>query len=338
MDMFTEYLDPIKALPFEVVEIIFGLLGMHDLLICLSVSKSWRNLLKSMSSIWTLMIANDEYLPINLKILKTYLSLSNNNINCALVNLRLFKDESIARFLLESCHELQDLRISGEGKFTSFHAASLAIASGIQKLHFSPRTEVTVHTMVSSLEACKNTIVDAKFEHLNSPYTQLKYTWPKLNALTSIHLASRSVCELELPGLIVAAPNIRSFVFYRGRLWGNSRLDMTQWSNLETLDFKNTHVLIFPKLPPSLKHLILDESFSPKHMRRMDEVIYSLPLLETLSLQRNDIEVSTIWEITRSCIQANKLKTLLCGKFGRANSQETPVHEYFPPSSTLEEL
>ncbi|CCU76338.1 hypothetical protein BGHDH14_bghG002353000001001 [Blumeria hordei DH14] len=113
---------------------------------------------------------------------------------------------------------------------------------------------------------------------------------------------------------------------------------MTQWSNLETLDFKNTHVLIFPKLPPSLKHLILDESFSPKHMRRMDEVIYSLPLLETLSLQRNDIEVSTIWEITRSCIQANKLKTLLCGKFDCDSPHETPVHEYLPPSSTLEEL
>ncbi|CCU76339.1 unnamed protein product [Blumeria hordei] len=336
--MSSECHDPLEALPFEVAKIIFEQLRMQDLVICLSVSKSWKNLLESMTKLWTTVITTDTCQPITLKDLRSYLRVSNYGVSSALVDLKFFEDESNAKYLMKTCHQLQDIRISGEDQFTTLHAASLAKGSGIQKLYFSPKTIVDVPTMISSLEACKNTIVEADFLCLIEKRSPSKFPWPKMSALRSIHLHFRQRCELELSGLIDATPNIRSFMIYRAYIRDKLRLDMTQWSNLETLDLKKTKLRIFPKLPSSLKRLILEKNYGITFRSNDDNGNYSLPLLETLSIQQNRVEVSTIGEITKSSIQANKLKTLLCGCLGSETKARVKAHEYFPPSSSLEEL
>ncbi|EPQ63832.1 Bgt-3426 [Blumeria graminis f. sp. tritici] len=330
--------DPLEALPFEVAKVIFEQLRTHDLVICLSVSKSWKNLLESMTNLWTTIITTDKCQPITLKVLRSYLRVSSYSVNRALVGIKFFEDESNVRHLMETCHQLQDVRISGEDQFTISHAASLAKSSGIKKLYFSPKTIIDVPTMISSLEACQKTIEEAEFLCLIEKRSPSKFPWPKMSALRSIHLHFRQRCELELSGLIEATPNIRSFMIYRAYIRDKLRLDMTQWPNLETLDLKKTKLRIFPKLPSSLKHLTLEKNYGLTFRSNDDNGNYSLPLLETFTIQDNKVEVSTIWEITKSCIQANKLKALICGRLSPATPTKADPHEYFPPSSTLEEL
>ncbi|CCU76345.1 F-box/TPR repeat containing protein pof3 [Blumeria hordei DH14] len=331
--------DPVRLLPSEIVAIVFNNLAMRDKLICLAVSKSWNNFLESTKTVWTTLYISRACQPIKIKALSKYLNRSDFTVHNALLHLESFANKSHMTHLMDTCHGLIDLGIYGKGTFSPSQASVLARATGIQKLCLSQDTQVLRQTMFSMLEYCCKTLKEAKFLHLTDKATSSKPSWPKMNGLTSIHLDITSYCALDLSKLIEATPNIQSAEINNCYPYNTSRLDMTLWPDLERLALTKTSIDYFPKLPSGLKHLILDNSCS-FHLDCIDEDddIFSLPLLETVSLENNNIDISYIFAITESCIRANNLKTLRLGAFDIPYTSDESLCDNFPASSTVEEL
>ncbi|CAD6500958.1 BgTH12-06659 [Blumeria graminis f. sp. triticale] len=330
--------DPLRVLPLEIVEIVFKLLNMCERVTCLLVSKDWKNLLESMRYLWTTIDTRYARRPIASRALQAYLRRSNFTVNRALVNLRSFAHERKMKYLMETCRGLRDLRIYGYGYIEKALTNSLAIAGGIQKLHLSESTRVTISTMILSFKACQKTLIEAKFLCVIGVEVVSKQSWPKMNALSSIHMAFCGLCDMELSGLIAAAPNISSVVINKCNLFENLRLDLTLWPKLERLELTETRLTCLPKLPPTLKHLILDDNLQICFRSNNNNGIYSLPLLETFSCESNNIEIVSALQIIDSSIRANNLKILRIGRSQYPPPQLASVSDVFLASSTLEEL
>ncbi|CAD6500960.1 BgTH12-06666 [Blumeria graminis f. sp. triticale] len=318
---------------------VFQNLAMRDKMICLAVSKSWNNFLECTKTLWTTLYTSRACQPISLKALEQYLKRSDSTVDNALLHLESFADKANMEYLTNTCHRLIDLRIHGEGTLSQSQAAFLATAKGIQKLHLSQDTQVTCQTMVFISDICRQTLKEAKFLHVKEKEIRAVTSWPRMNALTSIHMDFVGFCALNLSKLIEATPKIRSAAINDCQSHETSRLDMTPWPNLERLVLTKTKIYYFPKLPPGLKHLILDGSCNlyPSSIDD-DNSIFSLPFLETFSFQDNNIDIPQIFAITESCIRANNLKIIRLGGIAIPYPSDNSLCDYFPASSTVEEL
>lgn len=112
-------------------------------------------------------------------------------------------------------------------------------------------------------------------------------------------------------------------------------IDLTLWTSLKILDLRITGLKIFPKLPPSLTELYLDDNFQLQVFA--DEALPMLPLLEVLSCTYTFIDGRVIKELTKESIKNKNLKKLFVG--GRVHDwRTTSVEDEFPACETLEEL
>ncbi|SZF02711.1 unnamed protein product [Blumeria hordei] len=336
--MLSDSHDPLRILPLEIVGIIFEHLILRDRMICLAVSKSWNILLQSTKTLWTTLYTSRTCLHIPLKALENYLRRSNYAVDSALLHLRSFGNKPNVRYLMDTCHGLKDFRIYGEGSLVQSQAAVLATARGIQKLHILQRIHTNFSIMILAIKACRKTLREAKFFCVTGYDNESETLWPKMNALTSIYLDLCNNGYIKFSDLIVAAPNLRSTVIVNCPSTDGFRLDMTLWHDLERLDLTNTRLNCYPKLPPRIKHLILDGSCDLCFSSIIDDGIYSLPFLETFSFQHNKIDISCIFTITDSCIRAKNLKTLRLGGIEISYPSDNFLRDYFPPSPTVEEL
>ncbi|EPQ63831.1 hypothetical protein BGT96224_A20190 [Blumeria graminis f. sp. tritici 96224] len=336
--MLSRHFDPVMSLPLEVVGMIFEYLTMRERVLCLAVSKSWNILLESARSLWTTVYTTRECQPIPLKALKEYLRRSRFTVDSALIHRISFADIPNMEYLMDKCHGLRDLSIYGDGSFCQSLGTNLASAKGIQKLHLSQKTPVSVPTMIMALNACRNTIREAKLLCVTGNNGESISSWPEMNSLTRIHLDFCNNGYIKILGLIQVTPNICSAVINNCQSQDDSPLDLTLWPNLETLDLTETQLEYFPKLPLSLKHLVLDGSCDVYYTDKYGIDIYPLPLLETLSFQYCRIDGPSISTLTESCIRANNLKILLLGGVEGPYPLDHPFSDLFPASATVEEL
>ncbi|KAI0999099.1 hypothetical protein K3495_g9094 [Podosphaera aphanis] len=330
--------DPLQYLPIELAQMICEELGMRDRVICLAVSKSWKNFLESIHGLWTLFDTTNARGPITLNALKAHLRRSNYTLSRAIITLRSSMDKRKLTYLFETCKYLNDLKICGNGVIGETLMDSLPAAKNIERLYVSNVTQITLSVVQAALRLCQQTIVDVSFLNIKGSSSGA-VTWPKLDALKSINLRNFSgTVDIDLNSLLLNTPNATKVILNDCVLIPPGTWDLTPWSKLELLDLTNSQLTRLPKLPRTLKHLALDNN--PLLFLTFNEEIgpFHLPSLESFSCRTTFIEAKGLLEITRASIEAKNLKKLSIGDRLNAFTSTVPVSEEFPASSTVEEL
>lgn len=110
------------------------------------------------------------------------------------------------------------------------------------------------------------------------------------------------------------------------------------WTKLEYLDLTNCQITIFPKLPTTLKHLILADN-PLLAVANVTELLTLtvMPLLETFNCHATSLDAGTVKHLTYDGITNGHLKRLSLG--GRVNAlQNVSADAEFPASKQVEEL
>lgn len=138
--------------------------------------------------------------------------------------------------------------------------------------------------------------------------------------------------------LVTATPNVITSITNGCLVMPRGSLDLTGWSYLERLDLSSSQLTRLPRLPPSIKHLILDNNPLMFLTFHEEEGPFKLPLLETFSCRATFIEARGLLEITGSSIRAKNLKSLSIGNRQICSTLKLAVSEEYPACPTLEEL
>lgn len=135
-------------------------------------------------------------------------------------------------------------------------------------------------------------------------------------------------------------PNLESAVLVDWKV--NPRtlpaFNLERWTHLEYLDLTNTQITVFPKLPETLKHLILANNCSlaiPDVATLLS--LTTLPLLETFNCHQTALKADEIKFLVGDAVINGNLKRLSVG--ARTNlADDSPADEEFPRSESVEEL
>jgi F-box/TPR repeat protein Pof3 len=114
-------------------------------------------------------------------------------------------------------------------------------------------------------------------------------------------------------------------------------LDLTGWTLLEHLDLSNTQLNIMPKLPPTLRHLVLSKNPHLDGPRSDNDELPALPMLETLDCSATALSGEFIKALTFKSIKDGNLKRLSIGD-RLVEWRGGPVEDEYPASNSVEEL
>jgi len=137
-------------------------------------------------------------------------------------------------------------------------------------------------------------------------------------------------------GLRDATPNASSVVL-NGWVHIPNGIDLTKWADLQHLDLSNTGLRRIPKLPPTLRHLILSKNPHLESREGGDDEAPALSLLETLDCGSTALSGQLIKALTSHSIKAGNLKRLCIGD-RLVEWRGAPVEEEYPSSNAVEEL
>ncbi|KAE8445648.1 hypothetical protein EG329_012945 [Mollisiaceae sp. DMI_Dod_QoI] len=330
-------LDPLQYLPFELGVMICKHLELRDRVVCLAVSRGWKTLMESRPDLWDTLDTSYCRKPMSLQSLKIHLRRGKYKLRYALITIKARYDTPKMGFLTRTCEELQELRIEGLGLVGESLSAAVPASKKLESIYVSDKTEVSLATLQSCLGNCKN-ILDMTFLRVKGSPTGFRDSaWKQNDHILKLELRSDKRSQLDIVGLRNATPNLTTAILPEWKIVV-PRFDLDAWTVLEHLDLTNTQITRFPKLPPTLKHLILADN-PLLAVRDQAELLTltTLPLLETFNCHCTALDAVTVKHITLEAIVNRHLKKLFIG--GRMNdTQQTPVEQEFPASETVEEL
>ncbi|TQS34173.1 hypothetical protein Golomagni_05453 [Golovinomyces magnicellulatus] len=339
----TKMHDPFHYLPTELLQMIFQKLEFQHLSTCLAVSKRWKCKLESFRNLWTTLDLSRICRPIPIRSLQAFLKRSNYNLQRAFIHLNYFTGERRLRYLFESSPYLSEFYIYGFGEIDENLLRFLPMAKKIETIYASKEIIITGDNVLKALNICHLTLVKVSILAISNYRCRHFFdTWPRLDALKSIILktcpiSSPNIMKIEMNKLIQATLNVTTVRLVGFDCQPNNNLDLTAWLHLEELRLEHTQTVRFPKLPPTIRVLALDYNHTEIYRNHENDGLVSLPLLEKLSLKSNHLAPRDLFDITRSCISSNNLKSLIISQWIFPSSCP-PLYEYFPPSTSLEDL
>ncbi|KAF4633666.1 hypothetical protein G7Y89_g4458 [Cudoniella acicularis] len=330
-------LDPLEYLPLELAEMICQNLTMRDRVICLAVSKSWKRLLESSHRLWTTLDTTNTRKPISQTSLRLYLKRSNYTLDRALITLKARFDAQKMTYLTKHCKKLRRLDVNGHGIIGDSLIASLPHAKSLNNLQVSRNCEISVFSAREALKICRETLVEVNFQRIKGSRSQPAGEWPRLEKLKTLTLRAEDEALLNFTQLVKATPNLQVVILNEWQFPQNGSI-LELWTQLEHLDLSNSYLLVLPKLPPTLKHLILK---SNPHLQiaipnEEDEIQYNLPLLETLDCWNSGLSGKDIISLTQQSVKLGNLKALSVGL--RIAEADGKVEEEYPASESVKSL
>lgn len=136
--------------------------------------------------------------------------------------------------------------------------------------------------------------------------------------------------------LAKATPNLESLILDNWSWTDHSLNPSSIWPCLQYLDLSNMELFRIPKLPPTLKHLLLGNNRDLEDNSVDDQAIV-LPLLETFACATTSLSNTFIKGITQESIKRGNLKSLSIGD-RLVGPLEVPVEDIYPVSETVKEL
>jgi F-box/TPR repeat protein Pof3 len=240
--------------------------------------------------------------------------------------------------LTKSCKQLRELQLDGRGMIGESLIEALPYAQNLDTIHISAASQITLSTVQSVFKICDRTLADVRCLNIKgSPGGFLADRWPKAESIKVLNLKADKESCLDIHGLRNATPNVTTVTLNDWKIMPNFA-DLCAWTSLESLDLTNTQLRRLPKLPPTLRHLILSNNVFLNFDHDDEEEPTALPLLETFACASTQLDASTIKMITAASIKGGKLKRLSLGRRLCEWLPGAPVEQEYPPSETLEEL
>ncbi|TVY36460.1 F-box/TPR repeat protein [Lachnellula subtilissima] len=327
-------LDPLVFLPLELAEMVCQHLTMRDRVICLAVSKPWKRLLESSHKLWTTLDTTFAKKSMNHKSLKAHLKRSNYTLDHAIITLRAGLDLQKMTYITSSCKNLRRLEIRGSGVIGESLTKSVPYSRSLKVVSVSSGCAITPSAVHETLTSLRKTITEAYFMCVKGSLHSHPQDFPRLDCLKILqYKAAETGTNFDIHRLINVTPNLES-VAVNNWIFG-STFDACLWPKLQQLDLTDTHITLLPDLPPTLKHLILNNNGNLR-VDIGDRQFPSPPLLETFACAGTTLNNSAIKDITRESIKRGNLKTLLIGR--RLADSRGRAEDDYPASETVEEL
>ncbi|KAG9234324.1 hypothetical protein BJ875DRAFT_17711 [Amylocarpus encephaloides] len=320
-------LDPLRFLPLELAVMIVHNLAMRDRVICLAVSKPWKSLLESSYKLWTTLDTTSARKPMSLKSLRVHLRRSNYEVDHAIISLKAQFDPPKWTYLTKNCKNLRKLEICGSGYIGASLASALTSANCLEEISIRQNTHIRMHQVAELLDACQKTLLKINVHQVVSH--RGTGGWPNLPKLQRLSLRATSDHPIILEPLARATPNIESIALNGWRLIFPC---IDGWTKLQDLDFTNTNLRAIPKLPPTLRRLILRDNPHLQDVAVSEETWNPLPLLETFDCAGTDMTSQSIKNVIDPSIKIGNLRILSVGDRGQNTSID------LPRCDTLEEL
>jgi len=329
-------MDFIERLPLELALMICQNLPMRDRVICLAVSKGWKNVLESSTHLWTTLDTTHARRAVSLRSMKIHFRRSKYTLDRAVITLKAYIDAEKMKFITKTCKNLRELHIAGNGVIGDTLYCGLPGNTALQMISTSHGTEIPLHAVQSVIKACHKSLVDIKFLQIRgSKAGFIPGKWSKSESLRFIHLKAGQDTCLDFDGLRDNTPNATSAILTNWKISANL-VDATAWRYLERLDLTDTQITRLPKLPPTLKHLVLSEN-PQLNLGPDEERPTLLPLLEAFACASTSLNSEALKILTAASIKSGSLKRLTIGD-RIVNPNVGLVKEEFPPCETLEEL
>ncbi|KAI6249594.1 hypothetical protein HI914_01124 [Erysiphe necator] len=339
--------DPFYHLPLELAEKICLMLNIQDRVSCLYVCKSWNIMLESLNSLWKILDLSHSHGYVPLYGLQAYLKRSNYLLNYAEIDLNSFVDNGRLEYIIQNCICLKELKVYGRAWRGNMMFNSLSSAKKIMKLHIFDHIPMSLSFMISILKRCQDTLVDVRFGNMDQKLLN-NSEWPRLHNLKSLSLGESSGfisrdnegAIIDLGGLVQAAPNLTTVIIRHFKVKTKDEVyDLRLWKQLQRLELVNTKLERFPQLPQTLRYLSFDGNYALSIPHSHEKDLTQLPLLESFSCQATSINPRGLFAVTKSCIEANNLKTLHLGsRIYDLGTHILPVWMEYPPSISVEEL
>ncbi|KAK7992898.1 F-box/TPR repeat protein pof3 [Apiospora saccharicola] len=209
--------DPIQALPLELINMIFSILDTTEICRCLQVSKTWKAKLESADArdVW---LYQSYTLPrtksrLASKVFHRYIQ----SYTCGRLRGFTIKDESgfmAKHFPLFSrcCGELQHLTLKGSIDLAD-RLATTAIPYRLETLYIGNRVQWGTQSIDKFLTYCSKTLRELSLMNL-PPFTAASGgiwtpSWPDLPLVETLRLAG-GVTTIHLPSFASRTPNVRN--------------------------------------------------------------------------------------------------------------------------------
>ncbi|KAH8687214.1 hypothetical protein BGZ60DRAFT_521877 [Tricladium varicosporioides] len=331
-------LDPLEFLPLELAQMVCQHLAMRDKVVCLAVSRSWKRLLESSHKLWTTLDTTTASKPISQNSLRAYVRRSNYTLERALITQKARLDTQKISYLTKHCKKLRHIDILGHGVIGDSLTTSVQLAKSLEIINVSKNCFITVSAIRDILKACKATLIEASFLRVKGNRTQWSVGWPRLDKLRALSLRADEQLLLDIAELVGATPNLRSVTLNNWKL-PVIPSGLEAWAHLEYLDLGDSQMLLLPRLPPNLKHLILKDN--PHLDLRVprdhnEEVVNKLPFLETLDLSGTAFTGEGIKRLTQESIKLKNLQALSLGM--RIVGTTGSVTEEYPSADSVTAL
>jgi F-box/TPR repeat protein Pof3 len=240
--------------------------------------------------------------------------------------------------LTKYCKNLRELQLRGLGMIGESLITALPYAQRLDTIRIGAESQISLSTVQSVFNICGKTLVDVSFLTIKGSRGESQADqWPKAESVKFLSLKADKESCLDIHGLRDATPNVTTVTINDWKIFHlHAAADLSTWTSLESLDLTNTQLGCLPKLPPTLRHLILSDNIFLNFSQDNDEEPTALPLLETFACDSTQFDASIIKIITAASIKAGNLKRLSLGR--RLCQCLTPVEGEYPPSETLEEL
>ncbi|KAK8069154.1 hypothetical protein PG994_005770 [Apiospora phragmitis] len=209
--------DPIQALPLELINMIFIMLDTTEVCRCLQVSKAWKAKLESTD-------ARDVWLHQSYTLRRTKHGLASKlfhryiqSYTCGRLRSFTIKDESgflAKNFALFSrcCGELQHLTLKGSINLSD-SLATTSIPYRLETLHIGNRVQYGAKSMDKFLTHCSKTLRELSLLSLpDFPVTVggvWTPSWPDLPRVETLRLSGGNNTTIHLPSIVGSTPNVR---------------------------------------------------------------------------------------------------------------------------------
>ena len=249
--------DPLQALPIEILEYIICYLEFRETVNMLRVSKLWQTLVTSMPKVWSNLDFSTTQRNVTFTSARKYVKNARGMCSAVCFNNFGRYQQNILAYVASRCKGLREVRLSS-GLVGSSFLKAVPYAVNLESLIVSSQCEITTDAVAQVFNQCVN-LERAEFHKvLALGSASVTTSLAKLHTLV-MNAASTSKTLPGLDNLLVNIENIRSLTLRNWDLgWQSpSTVDFSCLRCLEYLDLMNVRSYTTPSLPISIRSLDL---------------------------------------------------------------------------------
>ncbi|MCJ1398387.1 hypothetical protein MMC11_001585 [Xylographa trunciseda] len=251
-------MDPLKALPMELAQMILQNLSFRTIVSLLRVSKQWKAIIESIQALWRHLDLSKTRKNVRFSSIKACVIRSGGTLTHATLSHYDSVNSDALTYIASRCKRLEHLELrTGISNESLLKAATMA--SSLKTLILLSGHEVSLDTVTRLLAQSKSLQHAEFYIRTRGHAAKWEGDLSKLRVL-KLHAAkdSQGSLRLELDDLFTKAPQLHTLSL-QTRTATSPRIasDYSPLTSLRTLSLTDVDIATFPCLPPSLQSLSL---------------------------------------------------------------------------------